>query len=64
MLGSPIAKIVSQYSANILLKGSNNCIKYCNITKLIALNVGCKVILLNNSNHVKKYINGSIRIVK
>ena len=63
MLGSPVVKIVPQYLANILFKGANHCIKEWNIPKLIALNVGCNVMLLKNSNHVNKLINGSIRIV-
>ena len=64
MLGTPVAKIIPQYSTFLLNKGVNHCIKECNFPKLTALNVGCKVMLLKNSPHKYKLVNGSIGIVK
>ena len=64
MLGTPVAKIIPQYSSFLLNKGVNHCIKECNFPKLTALNVGCKVMLLKNSPHEYKLVNGSIGIVK
>ena len=64
MLGTTVAKIITQYSTFMLNKGGNHCIKECNFIKLIALNVGCKVMLLKNSPSEYKLVNGSIGTVK
>ena len=64
MLGTAVAKIITQYSTFMLNKGGNHCIKEYNFPKLTALNVGCKVMLLKNSPYKYKLVNGSIGIVK
>ena len=64
MLGTLVLKIISQCTTFLLNKGGNHCIKECNFIKLIALNVGCKVMLLKNSPFKYKRVNGSIGIVK
>ena len=62
MLGTPVSKIVPQYSTFLLNKGVNHCIKKCNFPKITVLNVGCKVMLLKNFLSEYKFVNESIGI--
>ena len=62
-LGTPVAKIIPQYTTNMLYKGINHCVKECNFPKLTAFSVGCKVMLLNNSPSEYKFVNEYIGIV-
>ena len=64
MLGTPVAKIIPQYTTFLLNKGIKHCIKECNFPKLTALNVGCNVMLLKKSPSEYKLVNGSIGTVR
>ena len=63
MLRTTVAKIIPQYLTFMTSKGANYCLKESNFPKLIALNVGCKVMLLINELKEYKGINESIGIV-
>ena len=62
-LGTHVCKILPSYSSIMTTKVINHCVKESNFPKLIALNVGCKVMLLMNILPGFKLINGSIGTV-
>ena len=63
-VGTPVCNILPVYSSIMTTKTITHCIKESNCPKLIALNVGFKVMMLMNILHNFKLVNGSIGTVR
>ena len=63
-LGTLVCKIFPSYSSIIIRKAVNHCIKEYNFPKLIALNAGCKDMLLMDILPDFKLVNESIGTVR